>query len=50
MFCQWASDFFPLALCVCVVGGGGGGWGGRKGDQVQYLSFHEENNRPRFYQ
>ena len=23
MFCQRGSDFFLLALCVCVVGGGG---------------------------
>ena len=35
MFCQSGSEFFLLALCVCVVGG-----------QVQYLSFREKNNRP----
>ena len=25
MFCQRGSEFFLLALCVCVVGGGGSG-------------------------
>ena len=39
MFCQRWSEFFLLALYVCVRGGGGGG-------QVQYLSFREKNNRP----
>ena len=34
MFCQRESEFFLLALCVCVWGGGGG--------QVQYLSFREK--------
>ena len=24
MFCQRGSEFFLLALCVCVGGGGGG--------------------------
>ena len=32
------SDFFLLALCVCVCVWGGG--------QVQYLSFREKNYRP----
>ena len=36
MFCQRGSEFFLLALRVCVWGGGGG--------QVQYLSFREKNN------
>ena len=39
MFSQRASEFFLLALCVCVGGGG----------QVQYLSFREKNNRPLSY-
>ena len=45
MFCQRGSEFFLLALwlCVCVGGGGGGGGGG----QVQYLSLRgKKNNRP----
>ena len=33
MFCQRGSEFFLLALCVCV-------WRG----QVQCLSFREKNN------
>ena len=33
MFCQRGSEFFLLALYVCV------------GNQVQYLSFREKNNR-----
>ena len=33
MFCQRASEFF--LLCVCVCGGG----------QIQNLSFREKNNR-----
>ena len=32
MFCQRGSEFFLLALCVCVAGGG----------KVQYLSFREK--------
>ena len=39
MFCQRASEFFLLALCVCVWGGGGGG-------QVQYLSCREKITDP----
>ena len=35
MFCQRGSEFFLLALCVCV-------WGG----QVQYLSFREKITDP----
>ena len=34
MFCQRGSDFD--LFCVC----------GRGGGQVQYLFFHEKNNRP----
>ena len=33
LFCQRGSEFFLLALCVCVGGGGG---------QVQHLSFREK--------
>ena len=40
MFYQRGSEFFLLALCVCV-GGGEGVW-----DQVQYFSFREKNYRP----
>ena len=38
MFCRRGSDFFLLALCVCVGGGGG--------SQVQYLSFREKITDP----
>ena len=41
MFCQRGSEFFLLALCVCVsvcVGGG-------QVQYLQYLSFREKNNR-----
>ena len=37
MFCQRGSEFFLLALCVCVGGGGG---------QVQYLSFRKKITDP----
>ena len=35
-FVRGGSEFFLLALCVCVRGEG----------QVQYISFREKNNRP----
>ena len=38
MLCQRGSDFFLLALCVCVLGGGG--------SQVQYISFREKITDP----
>ena len=41
MFCQTGSEFFLLALYVCVGGGGGG--------QVQYLSFREKNTPLLFF-
>ena len=34
-FVRGGSEFFLLALCVCVWGGG----------EVQFLSFREKNNR-----
>ena len=39
MICQRGSEFFLLALRVCVGGGG------VRGSQAQYLSFREKNNR-----
>ena len=42
MFCQKGQNFSTCFVCVCVCG-----WVG--GDQVQYLSFREKNNRSPSY-